>query len=94
MFLKVYLLAFVLKARDYTRAFAFQVHDRSNRFDYLLKQTELFSHFMSSGWSGNAASKTPTSPLKMKPGRPKQKKDDKTRLMEAGEYAFSFTFLL
>ena len=40
---------------------------------------------MSSGWSGNTASKTPTSPLKMKPGRPKQKKDDKTRLMEAGE---------
>ena len=29
--------------------------------------------------------KTPNSPLKMKPGRPKYKKDEKSWLMEAGE---------
>jgi len=29
--------------------------------------------------------KTPTSPLKMKIGRPKLKKDEKSKLMEAGE---------
>ena len=33
------------------------------RFDYLLKQTELFSHFM-----GNSKA---TSPLKVKPGKKK-----------------------
>uniref|UniRef100_A0A4W5NZU7 SNF2 related chromatin remodeling ATPase 5 n=1 Tax=Hucho hucho TaxID=62062 RepID=A0A4W5NZU7_9TELE len=39
--------------------------DRTNRFEYLLKQTEVFAHFIQP-----AAQKTPTSPLKMKPGRP------------------------
>jgi len=29
--------------------------------------------------------KAPTSPLKMKIGRPKMKKDEKSKLMEAGE---------
>ncbi|EEB20390.1 helicase, putative [Pediculus humanus corporis] len=45
-------------------------NDRSKRFDYLLRQTEIFSHFMMNNERGN---KTPTSPLKMKPGRPKKK---------------------
>lgn len=43
--------------------------DRANRFEYLLKQTELFAHFIQP-----AAQKTPTSPLKMKPGRPRIKR--------------------
>ncbi|KAG1693943.1 SWI/SNF-related matrix-associated actin-dependent regulator of chromatin subfamily A member 5 [Nymphon striatum] len=43
-------------------------HDRGKRFDYLLQQTEIFSHFMSS----TSSSKAPTSPLKMKPGRPRK----------------------
>jgi SWI/SNF-related matrix-associated actin-dependent regulator of chromatin subfamily A member 5 len=58
--------------------------DRSNRFDFLLKQTELFAHFMSTGFN-NKSGKTPTSPLKMKPGRPRQKADDKSKLMNVGE---------
>lgn len=44
--------------------------DRSKRFAYLLKQTEIFSHFMST------AGKKPSSPLKMKPGRPRKIKSD------------------
>lgn len=44
-------------------------NDRSKRFEYLLRQTEIFSHFM----TNTSGSKTPTSPLKMKPGRPKKK---------------------
>lgn len=40
--------------------------DRSKRFDYLLKQTEIFTHFV----SGNAG---PKSPLKTKVGRPSKK---------------------
>ncbi|XP_016415702.1 probable global transcription activator SNF2L1 [Sinocyclocheilus rhinocerous] len=54
--------------------------DRTNRFDYLLKQTELFAHFIQP-----AAQKTPTSPLKMKPGRPRIKKDEKQNLLSAGD---------
>nr|XP_019956772.1 PREDICTED: SWI/SNF-related matrix-associated actin-dependent regulator of chromatin subfamily A member 5 isoform X1 [Paralichthys olivaceus] len=54
--------------------------DRTNRFEYLLKQTELFAHFIQP-----AAQKTPTSPLKMKPGRPRIKKDEKQNLLSAGE---------
>lgn len=42
--------------------------DRSKRFDYLLKQTEIFSHFM--------APTGPKSPAKPKAGRPTKKKDD------------------
>lgn len=44
------------------------VTDRSKRFDYLLKQTEIFTHFM----SNNQGGKTPTSPLKVRPGRPRK----------------------
>ncbi|CAL4152713.1 unnamed protein product, partial [Meganyctiphanes norvegica] len=44
--------------------------DRSKRFDYLLKQTEIFSHFMA-----GPRDKTPSSPLKCKPGRPNKKSD-------------------
>ncbi|XP_070553116.1 SWI/SNF-related matrix-associated actin-dependent regulator of chromatin subfamily A member 5-like isoform X2 [Ptychodera flava] len=55
--------------------------DRANRFDYLLQQTEIFTHFVSS----TASSKTPTSPLKMKPGRPKTKKDERAKLSAVGE---------
>ncbi|XP_042214025.1 chromatin-remodeling complex ATPase chain Iswi-like isoform X2 [Homarus americanus] len=46
--------------------------DRSKRFDYLLKQTEIFSHFMV-----GARDKTPSSPLKCKPGRPKKAENRK-----------------
>ena len=47
---------------------AAQNDGRSKRFDYLLKQTEVFSHFM--GGANKAKS-----PLKVKqPGRPKAKK--------------------
>ncbi|XP_044162211.1 SWI/SNF-related matrix-associated actin-dependent regulator of chromatin subfamily A member 5-like [Bufo gargarizans] len=53
---------------------------RTNRFDYLLKQTELFAHFIQP-----AAQKTPTSPLKMKPGRPRLKIDEKQNLISAGD---------
>ncbi|KAI0218655.1 SWI/SNF-related matrix-associated actin-dependent regulator of chromatin subfamily A member 5 [Lamellibrachia satsuma] len=59
--------------------------DRGNRFDFLLHQTELFSHFMTTGGDGTG-NKTPNSPLKMKPGRPKFKKDEKSKLMEAGDH--------
>ncbi len=63
----------------------FKADDRTNRFDFLLQQTELFSHFMTTGDVGSKSGKTPTSPLKMKPGRPKLKKDEKSKLIEAGE---------
>lgn len=39
--------------------------DRSRRFDYLLKQTEIFTHFMTN------SAKSPTKPK----GRPKKNKD-------------------
>lgn len=42
--------------------------DRSKRFDYLLKQTEIFSHFMTNQ-STKAASKPKT-------GRPKKVKEE------------------
>uniref|UniRef100_A0A673VY58 SNF2 related chromatin remodeling ATPase 5 n=1 Tax=Salmo trutta TaxID=8032 RepID=A0A673VY58_SALTR len=54
--------------------------DRTNRFEYLLKQTEVFAHFIQP-----AAQKTPTSPLKMKPGRPRVKKDEKQNLLSVGD---------
>lgn len=57
-----------------------QLTDRTNRFEYLLKQTELFAHFIQP-----AAQKTPTSPLKMKPGRPRVKNDEKQNLLSVGE---------
>jgi len=65
-----------------------QENDRSNRFDFLMKQTELFAHFMTSAdLIAKAGGKAPVSPLKMKTGRPRQKKDEKSKLFEAGEYA-------
>jgi SWI/SNF-related matrix-associated actin-dependent regulator of chromatin subfamily A member 5 len=42
--------------------------DRGKRFEFLLQQTEIFSHFM----SGNKGEKTAASPQKVKPGRPKK----------------------
>lgn len=43
--------------------------DRSKRFDFLLKQTEIFSHFMSN------TPKSGSSPPKPKAGRPKKIKE-------------------
>jgi hypothetical protein len=65
--------------------FVQQEKDRSNRFDFLLQQTELFAHFMTTGDLAGKSGKAPTSPLKMKIGRPRLKKDEKSKLMEAGE---------
>lgn len=42
--------------------------DRSKRFDYLLKQTEIFTHFMT-----NTGTKSPTKPKSA--GRPKKSKE-------------------
>ncbi|XP_053398932.1 SWI/SNF-related matrix-associated actin-dependent regulator of chromatin subfamily A member 5-like isoform X1 [Mercenaria mercenaria] len=55
--------------------------DRGNRFEYLLKQTEIFAHFMMTGM--NSSMKSPTSPLKMK--KSKSKLAEKAKLVEAGE---------
>uniref|UniRef100_A0A3Q2H5R0 SWI/SNF related, matrix associated, actin dependent regulator of chromatin, subfamily a, member 1 n=2 Tax=Equus TaxID=9789 RepID=A0A3Q2H5R0_HORSE len=55
--------------------------DRAKRFEFLLKQTELFAHFIQP-----SAQKSPTSPLNMKLGRPRMKKDDKQSLISAGDY--------
>ncbi|XP_066105619.1 probable global transcription activator SNF2L1 isoform X2 [Saccopteryx bilineata] len=55
--------------------------DRAKRFEFLLKQTELFAHFIQP-----SAQKSPTSPLNMKLGRPRIKKDDKQSLISAGDY--------
>uniref|UniRef100_A0A8C8MEN9 SWI/SNF related, matrix associated, actin dependent regulator of chromatin, subfamily a, member 5 n=1 Tax=Oncorhynchus tshawytscha TaxID=74940 RepID=A0A8C8MEN9_ONCTS len=61
-------------------AYEEKASDRTNRFEYLLKQTEVFAHFIQP-----AAQKTPTSPLKMKPGRPRVKKDEKQNLLSVGD---------
>ncbi|XP_063611705.1 chromatin-remodeling complex ATPase chain Iswi-like [Penaeus indicus] len=58
--------------------------DRSKRFDYLLKQTEIFSHFMA-----GSRDKTPSSPLKCKPGRPKKAENRKPSV--SGDLAKKFT---
>ncbi|KAL8615035.1 SWI/SNF-related matrix-associated actin-dependent regulator of chromatin subfamily A member 5 [Nucella lapillus] len=60
--------------------------NRSNRFNFLLQQTELFAHFMSTG--AQAGGGGPTSPLKMKPGRPRisKKMDEKSKLVAAGDH--------
>ncbi|XP_071787735.1 SWI/SNF-related matrix-associated actin-dependent regulator of chromatin subfamily A member 5-like isoform X2 [Asterias amurensis] len=55
--------------------------DRASRFGFLLQQTEIFTHFM----SATSSVKSPTSPLKLKPGRPRVKKDEKTKLSSVGE---------
>lgn len=49
--------------------------DRSKRFDFLLKQTEIFSHFMT-----NANKEK--SPLKIKPGRPRKTPAPADKLQE------------
>ncbi|XP_072361711.1 probable global transcription activator SNF2L1 isoform X1 [Scyliorhinus torazame] len=54
--------------------------DRTKRFEFLLKQTELFAHFIQP-----AAQKTPSSPLKLKLGRPRTKQDEKQSLLSVGE---------
>ncbi|XP_035638478.1 probable global transcription activator SNF2L1 [Oncorhynchus keta] len=54
--------------------------DRANRFEFLLKQTELFAHFIQP-----ASQKSPTSPLKVKPGRPRVKQDEKLNLLSVGD---------
>ncbi|PSN50858.1 Chromatin-remodeling complex ATPase chain Iswi [Blattella germanica] len=55
--------------------------DRSKRFDYLLKQTEIFTHFM----SNNQRDKQPSSPLKVRPGRPRKHPLDQPK-GDPGEY--------
>ena len=64
--------------------FVFQEVDRSNRFEFLLKQTEIFSHFMVTGGNKKNA---PSSPLKIKAakGRQPAKLTERSKLMEAGE---------
>ncbi|XP_051517056.1 probable global transcription activator SNF2L1 isoform X3 [Myxocyprinus asiaticus] len=54
--------------------------DRANRFEFLLKQTELFAHFIQP-----ASQKSPTSPLKVKVGRPRIKQDEKQNLLSVGD---------
>jgi len=62
--------------------------DRSRRFDYLLQQTEIFSHFMTSGANMNKDG----SPVKLKPGRPKLKKnDEKAKLSAVGDHRHRMT---
>uniref|UniRef100_A0A8C1W5I5 SWI/SNF related, matrix associated, actin dependent regulator of chromatin, subfamily a, member 1 n=1 Tax=Cyprinus carpio TaxID=7962 RepID=A0A8C1W5I5_CYPCA len=54
--------------------------NRANRFEFLLKQTELFAHFIQP-----ASQKSPTSPLKVKVGRPRIKLDEKQNLLSVGD---------
>uniref|UniRef100_A0AAR2JGM1 SNF2 related chromatin remodeling ATPase 1 n=1 Tax=Pygocentrus nattereri TaxID=42514 RepID=A0AAR2JGM1_PYGNA len=54
--------------------------DRANRFEFLLKQTELFAHFIQP-----ASQKSPTSPLKVRVGRPRTKLDEKQNLLSVGD---------
>ena len=79
----LYMYIFFRKTSWAVLCLIFQETDRGNRFDFLLKQTELFAHFMSTG--ANNAGSGPTSPLKMKAGRPRVKKDEKAKLVAAGE---------
>lgn len=60
--------------------------DRSNRFEFLLKQTELFAHFMLTGGAGKGGA--PGSPLKIKPakGRQPSKLTEKAKTLEAGDH--------
>lgn len=53
--------------------------DRSKRFDFLLKQTEIFSHFMTNAPKA-------TSPPKAKAGRPKKIKDKDSESGNLAEY--------
>ncbi|ODM95941.1 Chromatin-remodeling complex ATPase chain Iswi [Orchesella cincta] len=59
------------------------------RFDFLLKQTEIFSHFVA---NGVASGKAPTSPLKVKPSKEeKKKKLNERRISEAGDHRHRMT---
>ena len=58
--------------------------DRSKRFDYLLKQTEIFSHFM----TNNQKDK---SPLKVKAGRPRKQPAPDAALKSAAPTAGAAT---
>uniref|UniRef100_A0A8C4N542 SNF2 related chromatin remodeling ATPase 1 n=1 Tax=Eptatretus burgeri TaxID=7764 RepID=A0A8C4N542_EPTBU len=60
--------------------------DRANRFEYLLRQTELFAHFIQP-----ASQKSPTSPLKLKPGRPRARIDEKQSLLSVGDFRHRHT---
>lgn len=64
-------MAFEFMNKNSLHTNSVQETDRSKRFDYLLKQTEIFTHFM----SNNQRDKPPTSPLKVKPGRPRKNPD-------------------
>ena len=65
--------------------FILQEADKENRFEYLLKQTELFAHFIQTGVEVGK-SKIPKSPLKMTKAHGRQKQ--KTRGVEVGGYSF------
>ncbi|CAB0031479.1 unnamed protein product [Trichogramma brassicae] len=54
--------------------------DRSKRFDFLLQQTEIFSHFMT-----NSSKEKAGSPLKVKPGRPRKTPGPSEKLMAQGD---------
>src|SRR5690348_170002 len=56
--------------------------NQGKRFDYLLKQTEIFSHFMMS----SNRDKSPTSPLKIKPSKEKGKKVEERRPSESTDH--------
>ncbi|CAG0884442.1 unnamed protein product [Darwinula stevensoni] len=58
--------------------------DRSKRFDYLLQQTEIFTHFL----SGSGRDKPPSSPLKVRPGRPKKAEK---RISDVGDHRHRMT---
>ncbi|XP_031801066.1 probable global transcription activator SNF2L1 isoform X2 [Sarcophilus harrisii] len=55
--------------------------DRAKRFEFLLKQTELFAHFMQP-----TTQKSPPSPSKVKTGHSRGKQDEKQSLLSAGDY--------
>ncbi|CAL8083605.1 unnamed protein product [Orchesella dallaii] len=62
---------------------------QGKRFDFLLKQTEIFSHFVA---NGVASGKAPTSPLKVKPSKEeKKKKLNERRISEAGDHRHRMT---
>ncbi|XP_069692147.1 chromatin-remodeling complex ATPase chain Iswi isoform X2 [Periplaneta americana] len=72
-----------LSSRGKTEDYETKVEtDRSKRFDYLLKQTEIFTHFM----SNNQRDKPPTSPLKVRPGRPRKHPDQQQKKEDPGDH--------
>ena len=66
------------KQRDFDQKIK---NDRSKRFEYLLKQTEIFSHFMTNQGLKSSANTQKT-------GRPKKKNDSHVDDSAAGEYKF------